>query len=92
MKSAAKNLKARFEQAQQDVRTLSRRPRNEDLLSLYSLFKQGSAGDVAGSRPGFLDLVGRAKFDAWAKLKGTAPEAAMQSYIDKVAALLKTHK
>jgi len=82
------DLKALFEQAQKDVKTLTKKPSNEDLLTLYSLFKQGASGDVAGARPGMLDMVGRAKYDAWAKLKGTQPDAAMQKYIDKVKALL----
>ncbi|MDP9140845.1 MAG: acyl-CoA-binding protein [Pseudomonadota bacterium] len=85
------DLKAQFAQAQLDVKTLTKRPSNDDFLALYSLFKQAS-GDVSGSRPGMLDMVGRAKYDAWAKLKGTKPDAAMKSYVDKVAALLKTHK
>jgi acyl-CoA-binding protein len=82
------DIKAAFEQAQKDVKTLTKRPSNDDLLMLYSLFKQGAEGDVSGSRPGMLDMVGRAKYDAWAKLKGTAKEAAMQKYIDKVKSLL----
>jgi len=86
------DLKAQFEQAQADVKTLTKRPGNEDMLALYALFKQGSQGDVSGSRPGMLDMVGRAKYDAWAKFKGTAKDAALKQYIDKVAALLKTHK
>lgn len=82
------DIKALFEQAQKDVKTLTRKPGNDDLLALYSLFKQGSSGDVSGARPGMLDMVGRAKYDAWAKLKGLKPEDAMQKYIDKVKALL----
>ncbi|TXI90885.1 MAG: acyl-CoA-binding protein [Cupriavidus sp.] len=82
------DIKAAFEQAQKDVKTLTKRPSNDDLLALYSLFKQGSEGDVSGSRPGMLDMVGRAKYDAWAKLKGTGKDAAMQKYIDKVKSLL----
>lgn len=82
------DIKAAFEQAQKDVKTLTKRPSNDDLLSLYSLFKQGSEGDVSGSRPGMLDMVGRAKYDAWAKLKGTGKDAAMQKYIDKVKSML----
>jgi acyl-CoA-binding protein len=54
------------------------------LLKLYALYKQGSAGDVEGKRPGFTDMVGRAKFDAWAALKGTASNEAMQQYIDLI--------
>ena len=82
------DIKAAFEQGQKDVKTLTKRPSNDDLLALYSLFKQGSEGDVSGSRPGMLDMVGRAKYDAWAKLKGTGKDAAMQKSIDKVKSLL----
>ena len=86
------DLNAQFEQAQQDVKTLTKRPGNEDMLYLYSHFKQASEGDVKGSRPGMLDMVGRAKYDAWAKLKGHSAEEAMKMYIAKVESLLKTHK
>ena len=81
-----------FAQAQEDVKTLTKRPSNEDFLFLYSYFKQAEKGDVSGSRPGMLDMVGRAKYDSWAKLKGTSADAAKQGYIDKVSSLLKTHK
>ena len=85
-------LKAQFEQAQKDVKTLTKRPSNEELLTLYSLFKQATDGDVKGARPGMLDMVGRAKYDAWVKLKGIKAEDAMKKYAEKVAALLKTHR
>ncbi len=84
-------LKDQFVKAQEDVKTITKRPSNDDFLFLYSHFKQAS-GDVSGSRPGMLDMVGRAKYDAWAKLKGMSSDAAMQSYIDKVTALLASHK
>ncbi|MBM7335573.1 acyl-CoA-binding protein [Alloalcanivorax marinus] len=83
---------ARFEQAQKDVKTLNKKPGNDDLLFLYSHYKQGSEGDVSGKRPGMLDMVGRAKYDAWAKLKGMSKDDARSRYIDKVESLLKTHK
>jgi acyl-CoA-binding protein len=86
------DLKAQFEQAQSDVKTLSKRPGNDDMLALYALFKQGSQGDVSGSRPGMLDMVGRAKYDAWGKVKGIGKDEAMKKYVEKVAALLKSHK
>lgn len=82
------DIQAAFAQAQIDVKTLTKRPSNEDLLTLYALFKQGSAGDVSGTRPGMLDMVNRAKYDAWAKLKGTSNEAAMTQYVAKVKAML----
>lgn len=82
------DLDAAFEQAQKDVKTLTERPGNDDLLALYSLFKQATDGDVSGKRPGMLDMVGRAKYDAWAKLEGTDADDAKQQYIDRVNGLL----
>ncbi len=81
------DLKTRFETASQDVKNLSKRPDNDTLLKLYAFYKQGSEGDVTGKRPGMTNFKGRAKFDAWAKLKGTAGESAMQSYVDLVGEL-----
>ncbi|MBI5922856.1 MAG: acyl-CoA-binding protein [Betaproteobacteria bacterium] len=81
------NLQEEFEAAVAASKTLAERPDNMTLLRLYALYKQGSVGDVAGERPGFSDMVGRAKFDAWDALKGTAREASMQQYIDLVESL-----
>ncbi len=81
-------LKAQFEQAQKDVKTLTKRPSNEELLTLYSLFKQATDGDVKGARPGMLDMVGRAKYDAWSKLKGTSADQAMRNYLGVVKKLV----
>ena len=77
-------LEARFEAAAQAVQALRKRPDNDTLLKLYALYKQGTAGDVSGSRPGMLDFVGRAKYDAWAAIKGTSKDNAMQAYVDLV--------
>jgi acyl-CoA-binding protein len=81
------DLATRFQAAQDESKKLAKRPDNDTLLKLYAYFKQGANGDVEGKRPGFTDLVGRAKYDAWAKLKGTAKEEAMQRYIDLVESL-----
>ncbi len=83
------DLKAQFEQAQKDVRKLTKKPSDNDLLALYSLFKQATEGDVSGSRPGMLNVVARAKYDAWAKHKGTQNDAAIKQYIAKVEELQK---
>jgi acyl-CoA-binding protein len=83
------DLKSQFEAAAVAAKDLPRRPDNETLLKLYALYKQATAGDASGGRPGGFDFVGQAKYDAWAKLKGTSPEQAMQSYIDFVASLKK---
>ncbi|MBL8478210.1 MAG: acyl-CoA-binding protein [Sterolibacteriaceae bacterium] len=81
------NLKKKFEAAAADSKKLPERPSNDVLLQLYALYKQGSEGDVEGKRPGFTDMVGRAKYDAWAAVKGTDAEDAMQQYIDLVKSL-----
>lgn len=75
------DLKSQFEAAVASSKTLTKRPGNDTLLSLYSLYKQATTGDVQGKRPGMLDPVGRAKYDAWKKLKGTSAENAMQQYV-----------
>ena len=79
--------KQKFEQASVDVKQLSSRPNNDDLLKLYSLYKQGTEGDVKGKRPGFTNFVGRAKYDAWNKLKGTSADQAQADYIALVEKL-----
>jgi len=81
------DLKNRFDAAAADSKKLAQDPGNEVKLRMYGLFKQASAGDVAGQRPGFTDIVGRAKYDAWAAAKGTGVADAMQQYIDIVESL-----
>jgi len=84
-------LEVKFETAAQDVQNLSKRPDNDTLLKLYALYKQGKDGDVSGKRPGFTDFKGRAKYDAWAELKGNSKDEAMQSYVDFIDNLKQTH-
>jgi acyl-CoA-binding protein len=74
-------LQAQFDQAMADSKNLEERPDNMTMLKMYGLFKQASKGDVDGERPGFTDMVGRAKWDAWSELKGTSKDAAMKEYI-----------
>ncbi|HHO50835.1 MAG TPA: acyl-CoA-binding protein [Deltaproteobacteria bacterium] len=81
-------LAARFTEAQEQVKTLTTRPSNEDLLQLYALFKQGTVGDVQGKRPGMMDFKGRAKHDAWAGKKGMTQAEAQEGYVALVARLL----
>jgi diazepam-binding inhibitor (GABA receptor modulator, acyl-CoA-binding protein) len=83
------DLKAHFTTAAQEVQKLKSRPSNDNLLQLYALYKQATGGDVKGSRPGFLDLTGRAKYDAWTTKKGLASDKAMQAYVDLVERLKK---
>jgi diazepam-binding inhibitor (GABA receptor modulator, acyl-CoA-binding protein) len=81
------SMQAQFDQAVADSKNLPERPDNMTLLKLYALFKQATAGDADGNRPGFTDMVGRAKYDAWDGLKGTSKDEAMQQYIDLIADL-----
>ena len=76
-----------FEQAVAHATQLPERPAPFTLLRLYALYKQASAGDAGGDRPGLTDPVGRAKWDAWNALQGHGREAAMQDYIDLIESL-----
>ena len=83
----ATSLKAKFEKAAADSKNLSERPDNATLLKIYSLYKQGSVGDNTEKKPGFTDMVGRAKYDAWAKIKGKSTNDAMQEYVYLIESL-----
>ena len=80
-------LQATFEKAVADSKNLPERPDNATLLKIYALYKQATEGDVQGKRPGFTDMVGRAKYDAWAEAKGKSNEEAMQEYVDLIESL-----
>ena len=80
------SLKDEFEAAVKEVNGATRQPSQDVMLKLYALYKQATQGDASGKRPGMLDVRGRAKYDAWAKRKGTSSDNAMTEYI----ALAKT--
>lgn len=82
------DLKKQFEKATKDVTKAKTDPGNDMKLRLYAHFKQATDGDVAGDKPGFTDFVGRAKYDAWAKLKGMSPDDAMTAYVKLVKRVL----
>jgi len=84
------DLEAQFQTAAAAAQSLPNRPSNEELLNLYAHYKQATAGDASGKRPGFTDPVGRAKYDAWSKLRGTSRESAMQAYVALVEQLKNT--
>jgi diazepam-binding inhibitor (GABA receptor modulator, acyl-CoA-binding protein) len=81
------SLKDQFEAAAAASKNLAERPDNATLLQIYALYKQGSEGDADGKRPGFTDMVGRAKWDAWNELKGTSTDDAMQRYVELIESL-----
>ncbi len=77
----------KFELAGKAIKTLLEKPDNDTLLELYALYKQGSAGDVSGEKPGLFDFVAGAKYSAWEQLRGLSPESARQKYIELVEKL-----
>lgn len=79
---------AEFEAAVAAVGTLKKDPGNETKLRLYALYKQATVGDVTGKRPGMMDFVGRAKYDAWAALEGSSMADAEAEYIETVDSLV----
>ncbi len=81
------DLQASFEEAFAHSKNLTERPDNATLLKLYALYKQATLGDLTTAKPGFGDMVARAKWDAWNALKGTPRDAAMQQYIDLIGSL-----
>lgn len=81
------DLKAAFEAAVANSKNLSERPDNGTLLKIYALYKQATVGDNTEKKPGFADMVGRAKWDAWNGFKGTSSDDAMQQYIDLIESL-----
>ena len=81
------DLKSLFDAAVANSKNLSERPDNATLLKIYALYKQATESDVEGKKPGFGDMVGRAKWDAWNGFKGTDKEGAMQQYIDLIQEL-----
>ena len=80
-------LNAAFEAAVANSKNLSERPDNATLLKIYALYKQATAGDNTEKKPGFGDMVGRAKWDAWNGRKGTGSDDARQQYIDLIESL-----
>ena len=81
------SLKAQFETAVANSKNLTERPDNATLLKIYALYKQATTGDNTEKKPGFTDLVGRAKWDAWTACKGLSDKDAMQQYIDLIESL-----
>lgn len=83
------SIAAQFKDAQERVQKLPERPDNVSLLKLYALYKQGTEGDASGKKPGMMDFIKRAKFEAWEGVKGKSKDQAMQEYVNLVAELEK---
>ncbi len=88
----SEDLSARFQQASEAVKNLSQAPDSETMLKLYALFKQSTVGENTGKRPGMMDFVGKAKYDAWKELEGATSEEAMSRYVALVDSLIAADK
>lgn len=80
-------MKSKFDKAVAESKQLPERPDNATLLKIYALFKQATEGDATGKRPGFTDLVGRAKWDAWKAVEGKSADDAMKAYVELIESL-----
>lgn len=60
------------------------KPSNDELLKIYSHYKQATVGDNEEERPTGFDFVAAAKYNAWLSLKGKTKEEAESEYIDLV--------
>jgi len=84
---------AQFDKAVEIVQSLPKdgpiKPNQEDQLYFYSYYKQATIGDVNTQRPGLLDFVGKAKWDAWKKVEGTSKEEAQKKYVERLIEVLK---
>lgn len=76
-----------FEAAAEEIKNLTKKPNNDELLKLYALFKQGTVGDCNTARPGMLDMKGKAKWDAWNALKGKSQDDGKSGYVALVEEL-----
>ncbi|RZF42154.1 hypothetical protein LSTR_LSTR012666 [Laodelphax striatellus] len=84
-------LVEQFQKAAEDVKNLSSTPSNDELLEIYSFYKQGTEGDCNTAKPGMLDFKGKSKWEAWNSIKGTSKDDAMNKYVEKVAALVEKY-
>ena len=85
-------MEQQFTTAAENVKNLTKRPSNDELLNLYGLYKQATVGDNNTSRPGMFDVKGKAKWDNWNALKGTSKSDAMNSYIALANSLIQKYK
>jgi len=81
------DLDAQFQAAVAAVNAQTTDPGNEVKLRLYALYKQATLGDVSGRRPGLTNPVGRAKYDAWASVRGMSSDEAKRAYVEVASQL-----
>ncbi|KAG9014034.1 hypothetical protein FRB94_000231 [Tulasnella sp. JGI-2019a] len=88
-------MSSKFEKAAAIVQSLPKdgpvKPSQEDQLKFYSLYKQVTIGDCDTTRPGMLDFVGKAKWDAWNEQKGKSKAEAEAEYVSFFKDILATN-
>jgi diazepam-binding inhibitor (GABA receptor modulator, acyl-CoA-binding protein) len=85
------NIQREFEKAAEEVRELKSLPSNEELLILYSWYKQATIGDVNIKEPLFFKFRDKAKWKAWKSLEGTGKITAQKAYVEYVKQLKKKY-
>ena len=85
------SIEEKFKESEQVVKTLNKRPTNNELLKLYALFKQATVGDISGKRPSLINVKERAKWDAWKAIEGTEKNSAMETYNSTVDQLVQAY-
>jgi len=87
-------VKQRFEAAVRVIHGLPRdgsyQPSNDMKLKFYAFYKQAKEGPCKASRPGFWDLISRAKHDAWAQLGDMDKHTAMENYVEALKQIIET--
>ncbi|KAA3674387.1 uncharacterized protein DEA37_0013591 [Paragonimus westermani] len=70
-----------FNTAADNVKHLKKRPSDNELLSLYGLFKQATQGDNTTGQPSVLSVKDRSKWNAWNSHKGLSKKEAQEKYV-----------
>ncbi|XP_074204139.1 enoyl-CoA delta isomerase 2 isoform X1 [Camelus bactrianus] len=76
-----------LENAVHQVKLWKKDPGNEVKLKLYALYKQATEGPCNLPKPDMMDLVNKAKWDAWSALGSLPKETARENYVDLVSSL-----
>ncbi|KAI0080669.1 ACBP-domain-containing protein [Panus rudis PR-1116 ss-1] len=88
-------IDAQFDRAVQIVQGLPKtgpiQTGYEEKLTMYSLYKQATVGNVQPPRPSVWDMLGRAKWEAWAKHKDLDPYEAKLMYVDALLKVLRKY-
>ena len=77
------DLESRFKDMLVAVKeeTVDFKPNNAQKLKLYAFYKQATHGDIDTECPSVMNMVERAKWQAWNAIKGQTKEQAMEGYL-----------